>query len=102
MLNCMEHYLTSGQVAEEKKIPSWLGLPQAVRDPPLVNFCTELKDVGQDDHLWKIFIQILIQAYGIVLLEQVAWNKIRNLTQKKGRWRLMLSSANSFVRNLQN
>ena len=38
-LDCIERYLTAGQVAEEEKNPSYLDLPRATRGPILANSC---------------------------------------------------------------
>ena len=38
-LDCIERYLTAGQVAEEEKSPSYLDLPRATRGPILANSC---------------------------------------------------------------
>ena len=43
----------------------------------------ELEATGQDNRLWQSFRQTLYRAYGNVLPEQVARNKLWNLTQKE-------------------
>jgi hypothetical protein len=81
-LDCMERYLTAGQVAEEEKIQvAWTYLEPRVAQH-WQTLAKELEASGQDNRLWKNFRQTLIRAYGNVLPEQVARNKLWNLTQK--------------------
>jgi len=78
----MECYLTVGQVDEEEKIQiAWTYLEPRVAQH-WQTFAKELEAAGQDIRLWKNFRQTLIRAYGNVFPEQVARNKLWNLTQK--------------------
>ena len=68
--------MTAGQVAEEEKIQvAWTYLEPRVAQH-WQTLAKELEATGQDNHLWKNLRQILIQACGNVLLEQVARNKL--------------------------
>ena len=79
-LECMERYLTAGQVAEEEHIQ----VTSTYLEPRVAQHwqAKELEATGQDNCLWKNLRQILIQACGNVRLEQVVRNKLWNLTQK--------------------
>jgi hypothetical protein len=78
----MECYLTVGQIAKKKKIQvAWTYLEPRVAQH-WQTLTKELEASEQDNRLWKNFRQTLIRAYRNVLLEQVARNKLWNLTQK--------------------